>query len=131
MPSLPILSFRPSSGTGLDVQRNMEAIQGYPNLLSEKQAAKRLGIARITLLRAREAGRIRFFRIGTRVLYCAEQLTEFLEHCERNRRKRSRETENQASRKENRVSSGRDSTDVRESSSSPSKSGSRKKDQAS
>jgi excisionase family DNA binding protein len=50
-----------------------------------KQAAKRLGVARITLLRAREAGRIRFFRIGTRVLYCAEQLTEFLEACERNR----------------------------------------------
>ena len=56
----------------------MEATQNYPNLLSEKQAAKRLGIARITLLRAREAGRIRFFRIGTRVLYCAEHLTDFL-----------------------------------------------------
>ncbi len=56
----------------------MEATTSRPNLLSEKQAAKRLGVARITLLRAREAGRIRFFRIGTRVLYCAEQLTEFL-----------------------------------------------------
>ena len=55
----------------------MEATQSYHNLLSEKQAAERLGIARITLLRAREAGRIRFFRIGTRVLYCAEQLNEF------------------------------------------------------
>src|SRR5258707_12001558 len=84
----------------------MEATQNYPNLLSEKQAAKRLGIARITLLRAREAGRIRFFRIGTRVLYCAEQLTEFLDGCERNRRKRGREAESQATRKENRVSSG-------------------------
>jgi excisionase family DNA binding protein len=40
-------------------------LKSYLNLLSEKQAAKRLGIARITLLRAREAGRIRFFRIGT------------------------------------------------------------------
>jgi excisionase family DNA binding protein len=38
------------------------------NLMSEKQAAARLGISRITLLRAREAGRIRCFRIGTRVL---------------------------------------------------------------
>jgi len=63
---------------------SMEATESYPNLLSEKQAAKRLGIARITLLRAREAGRIRFFRIGTRVLYCEEQLTEFLNACERN-----------------------------------------------
>src|SRR5437899_6003409 len=66
-----------------------EATQSYPNLLSEKQAAKRLGVARITLLRAREAGRIRFFRIGTRVLYCAEQLTEFLNGCERNGHKRN------------------------------------------
>jgi len=48
----------------------MEGISDNPSLLSEKQAAVRLGVARITLLRAREAGRIRFFRIGTRVLYC-------------------------------------------------------------
>src|SRR5438132_773205 len=78
----------------------MEATQSYPNLLSEKQAAERLGVARITLLRAREAGRIRFFRIGTRVLYCTEQLTEFLEDCERNRPKQSREAVSQAPRKE-------------------------------
>jgi len=76
----------------LRYSRIMEATQSYPNLLSEKQAAKRLGVARITLLRAREAGRIRFFRIGTRVLYCAEQLTEFLERCERNSRKQERES---------------------------------------
>src|SRR5215471_167288 len=62
----------------------MEVNQSYPNLLSEKQAASRLGVARITLLRAREAGRIRFFRIGTRVLYCEEQLIQFLKSCERN-----------------------------------------------
>src|SRR5947207_15030489 len=43
-------------------------------------------IRTITLLRACEAGRIRFFRIGTRVLYCEEQLTEFLTACERNAR---------------------------------------------
>ena len=87
----------------------MEATQSYPNLLSEKQAAKRLGVARITLLRAREAGRIRFFRIGTRVLYCAEQLTEFLESCERNRHKAERrESERHvARRKDNRVSPSR------------------------
>src|SRR3989475_7105016 len=87
----------------------METTQNYPNLLSEKQAAKRLGIARITLLRAREAGRIKFFRIGTRVLYCAEHLTEFLNNCERNGRRtqaHERERESPAPRKEN-VSSGR------------------------
>jgi excisionase family DNA binding protein len=61
----------------------MEVNQSYPNLLSEKQAAARLGVARITLLRAREAGRIKFFRIGTRVLYSEAQLIEFLNACER------------------------------------------------
>jgi excisionase family DNA binding protein len=108
----------------------METTQNYPNLLSEKQAAKRLGIARITLLRAREAGRIKFFRIGTRVLYCAEHLTEFLNNCERNRRRtqaNEREHVSTAPRKEN-VSSGR----LRASGGSGSKqSASRKKEQAS
>jgi hypothetical protein len=47
-----------------------------------------LGVARITLLRAREAGRIRFFRIGTRVLYSDQQLADFLSHCEVNGSKR-------------------------------------------
>jgi excisionase family DNA binding protein len=109
----------------------MEATQSYPNLLSEKQAAKRLGVARITLLRAREAGRIRFFRIGTRVLYCPEQLTEFLNACERNGHKSNhaneREGEDRAARKDNRVSSGQGS--VLGSDRARSRSKSRKKDQ--
>ena len=109
----------------------METTQNYPNLLSEKQAAKRLGIARITLLRAREAGRIRFFRIGTRVLYCAEHLTEFLSNCERNSRRaqaNERERESTAPRKEN-VSSRRVRTSGGGSGSK--QSSSRKKEQAS
>jgi excisionase family DNA binding protein len=113
----------------------MEATQSYPNLLSEKQAAKRLGVARITLLRAREAGRIRFFRIGTRVLYCAEQLKEFLNACERKGHKlnQARETksEGQATRKQNRISSARGLVGGREDERPQSKVGSRKKDQAS
>src|ERR1043166_1563734 len=107
----------------------MEATHSYPNLLSEKQAADRLGVARITLLRARAARRIRFFRVGTRVLYCAEQLSEFLERCERNRPKHSREVESQAPRKENRVSSGRGS--VRERGSRVKTDSQKKDDQAS
>src|SRR4030095_4785554 len=105
----------------------METTQSYPNLLSEKQAAKRLGIARITLLRAREAGRIRFFRIGTRVLYCAEHLTEFLNNCERNR-PRSDGAKSHAPRTENRVSPAGGSVRERDSSG---KAGSRRKEQAS
>ncbi len=104
--------------------RSMEATQSYPNLLSEKQAAKRLGIAR-----AREAGRIRFFRIGTRVLYCAEHLTDFLNNCERNRKRtqaNERESVSAAARKEN-VSSGR----ARAAGPTREKTGSRKKEQAS
>jgi excisionase family DNA binding protein len=109
----------------------MEATQSYPNLLSEKQAAKRLGVARITLLRAREGGRIRFFRIGTRVLYCADELAEFLKGCERNRHRQSREAESQAPRKQNRVRSGRESVRGSDGSHQRSKSDSCKKDQAS
>ena len=107
----------------------METTQSYPNLLSEKQAAKRLGIARITLLRAREAGRIRFFRIGTRVLYCADHLTEFLNNCERNGRgtqANEKRRESLAARKEN-VSSGQ----ARGNGTTREKTGSRKKEQAS
>src|SRR5213078_1611822 len=108
----------------------METTQIYPNLLSEKQAAKRLGIARITLLRAREAGRIKFFRIGTRVLYCAEHLTGFLNACERKAPKPSGEPRSHAPRKENRVSSGRGSVGDGERSRPKSKPESRKKEQA-
>jgi excisionase family DNA binding protein len=53
-------------------------------LLSEKEAAKWLGVSRITLLRARMAGKIGFYRIGARVLYSEENhLRPFLETCER------------------------------------------------
>jgi excisionase family DNA binding protein len=64
----------------------MQATKKHHNLLSEKQAAKRLGVARITLRRARARGHIRFFRIGTQVLYNDEQQAEFLAKSERNGR---------------------------------------------
>lgn len=63
--------------------RSWKQPKDIPIYFSEKQAAKRLGVARITLLRARGTGRIRFFRIGTRVLYSDEQLADFLARCER------------------------------------------------
>ena len=114
----------------------MEAIQSYPNLLSEKQAAARLGVARITLLRAREAGRIRFFRIGTRVLYCQEQLTEFLTSCERNggndRHGPGRVTTRRtARRKDNQVSPSRRSVSASETTTANSARESSEVDQAS
>jgi excisionase family DNA binding protein len=114
----------------------MEAIQSYPNLLSEKQAAARLGVARITLLRAREAGRIRFFRIGTRVLYCEEQITEFLNSCHRNARQQNdgaptEPTRRSARRRDNQVSASRRSVSARESTTVESADESREAGQAS
>ena len=119
------------TGTPLVILHEHGSNTKLPKFTFREQAAKRLGIARITLLRAREAGRIRFFRIGTRVLYCAEHLTEFLNNCERNSRRtqaNERERVSTAPRKEN-VSSGR----VRASGggSGSKQSGSRKKEQAS
>lgn len=62
---------------------NIEETRGE-GLMSEQQAARRLGISRITLLRARMAGRIGAYRIGARVLYSEEKhLRPFLEACER------------------------------------------------
>jgi len=53
-------------------------------LLNEKEAAKFLGVSRITLLRKRKLGEIASFRIGFRVLYSKEKhLLPFLEKCER------------------------------------------------
>ena len=56
----------------------MEDHKDQQNLLSEHEAAKRCGVSRITLLRMRKAGRIRFYRIGTRVLFSHAHIAEFL-----------------------------------------------------
>ncbi len=61
-----------------------EGESNVSGLLSEKEAATLLGVSRITLLRARMAGRIGAYRIGARVLYSEEKhLRPFLESCER------------------------------------------------
>lgn len=52
-------------------------------LYSEREAAAKLGVSRITLLRMRQAKKISFFRIGTRVLYSEDHLRAFLSSCER------------------------------------------------
>lgn len=56
----------------------MEDTKEQLNLLSEHEAAKRCGVSRITLLRMRKACRIRFYRIGTRILFSQAQIDEFL-----------------------------------------------------
>ncbi|HEY6242438.1 MAG TPA: helix-turn-helix domain-containing protein [Pyrinomonadaceae bacterium] len=53
-------------------------------LMSEPQMARWLNISIATLRRARQAGKIRFYRVGKwRVLYSEDQGQEFLtEHCQ-------------------------------------------------
>lgn len=66
----------------------MDEANDGKNLLSEPEAAKRCGISRITLLRARKAGKIRFYRIGTRVLFSQAHLEEFLASVEEGKKTR-------------------------------------------
>lgn len=51
--------------------------------LSEVQAAASLGVSRITLLRARQRGLIKHYRIGRRVTYAPSHLVEFRRSVER------------------------------------------------
>ncbi|HEX8264571.1 MAG TPA: recombinase family protein [Pyrinomonadaceae bacterium] len=53
-------------------------------LLNESEAARFLGISRITLIRKRNAGLVKFFRVGYRILYSKEKhLLPFLLACEK------------------------------------------------
>jgi len=49
---------------------------------TEKEAAKILGISQMTLIRRRNEGAIRFYRVGSRILYGERHLEEFLAKCE-------------------------------------------------
>ena len=52
-------------------------------LVNEAEAAKFLGISKMTLLRKRNAGEIGFYRVGFRILYSKEKhLVPFLNQCE-------------------------------------------------
>jgi excisionase family DNA binding protein len=66
----------------------MEDHRPEQSLLSEYEAAKRCGVSRITLLRMRKAGRIRFYRIGTRILFSQAQIEEFLASVEEGKKTR-------------------------------------------
>jgi len=66
----------------------MEDHQREQNLLSEPEASKRCGVSRITLLRMRKAGRIQFYRIGTRILFSQVQIEEFLASVEQGKKTR-------------------------------------------
>lgn len=56
--------------------------------LSEKEAARALGISRVSLFRLRRAGLIGYYCIGGRVLYSPEHLRAYLATVERHPSKR-------------------------------------------
>ncbi len=58
--------------------------------LGEREAAKRIGVSRITLLRKRQQGEIGYYRIGKRVIYSHKQLCDFLSQCKQEPRKPKR-----------------------------------------
>lgn len=58
-------------------------LQQVGTCIGESEAAKHLGISRITLLRARRRGEISHFRFGARVVYAEIHLAEYLSRQER------------------------------------------------
>lgn len=60
-----------------------DTLEHKEGLLSEVEAARRCGVSRITLLRMRQAGKIAFYRIGTRVLFSESHIGDFLSRVER------------------------------------------------
>jgi excisionase family DNA binding protein len=65
-------------------------MENTSNLLSEKQAAKFLGVSSITLFRKRKNREINFYRVGFRILYSREKhLLPFLDSCEQKAREAS------------------------------------------
>jgi excisionase family DNA binding protein len=60
-----------------------ENLTSQSGVLSEKAACQFLNISRTTLWRLRKAGRIQFYKIGSKVGYLPTQLNEFLQSCER------------------------------------------------
>jgi excisionase family DNA binding protein len=51
-------------------------------LIGEKEACELLNVSRTTLWRLRKEGKMRFYRLGSKLGYSADQLREFLKSCE-------------------------------------------------
>jgi excisionase family DNA binding protein len=60
----------------------------FVETLSEPNAAKVIGISRLTLQRARRRGEISFYRVGTRVLYAPQHIADYLASVERRNKER-------------------------------------------
>lgn len=52
-------------------------------IFTETEAAKFMKVSRMTVLRLRQKGQLKFYRVGFRVLYSLEKhITPFLDSCE-------------------------------------------------
>jgi excisionase family DNA binding protein len=69
--------------TGGQMRKTEEGASALTATLSEREAAKRIGIAEITLYRLRKAGKVPYVRAGRRVLYRRSALDAWLERNER------------------------------------------------
>jgi excisionase family DNA binding protein len=63
----------------------MDTELNVKRLLNEKQAAARLGVSRMTLFRLRRQKAIGHFRIGARVFYSLDHVSDYLISVERKR----------------------------------------------
>lgn len=52
-------------------------------IITERDAAKMLGVSKYTLKRIRDAREISFYRIGGQVFYSLEMIKAFLDKCRR------------------------------------------------
>ena len=50
--------------------------------LTEEDAAKKIGVSRVSLLLERQAGRIQYYRVRRRVLYSPRHIREYMERQE-------------------------------------------------
>ncbi len=74
---------KPSGSEGNCENKSKTLVIDEP-LMSEVQAAKFLGISKMTMMRRRKAKKIKYYRVGFRVLYSKEKhLIPYLEECEK------------------------------------------------
>ena len=52
---------------------------------TEKETAELLGVSKMTVRRKREAGELRFYKIGSRIIISESQIAQFLEGSEWNK----------------------------------------------
>ncbi len=70
-------------GTNVNDKKQVTPNATALEVMSETQAAQKLGLSRITLQRARNLGQIGFYKVGRRVIYSLAHLLNFLTRFER------------------------------------------------